>query len=85
MSRIKAEQRGRQVCADLGCHRSNGSLAFSLGEGLQAVMLGEPRCFASPMGKAKSLAGGAPEASHSTRTTVRPRPSMPLVKSGEMP
>jgi hypothetical protein len=41
MTSIKAEEGGRQVRADLGCHCSNGSLDFFLGEGHQAVMLGE--------------------------------------------
>jgi hypothetical protein len=31
MSGIKAKERGCQVRADLDCHRSNGSLDFSLG------------------------------------------------------
>ena len=41
MSSIKPKERGRQVRADLGCHRSNRALDFSLGESHQAVMLGE--------------------------------------------
>jgi len=41
MSCIKAKERGRQVHADLGCHRSNGSLDFCLGDGHQTVMLSE--------------------------------------------
>jgi hypothetical protein len=46
MSAIKAEERGRQVRADLGCHRSNGSLDFCLSDGHQTVMLSEH--FGSP-------------------------------------
>jgi hypothetical protein len=41
MGRIKPKERGRQVRTNFGCHRSNGALDFSLGEGHQAVMLGE--------------------------------------------
>jgi hypothetical protein len=41
VSGIKANERGRQVRADLGCHRNNGAFDFFLGDGYQAVMLGE--------------------------------------------
>ena len=54
VSSIKGEKRGRQVCADLDCHRRNGSLDFRLCRCHQAVLLSDRLGSTS----ARSVVGG---------------------------